>query len=286
MILQNLGFENIYGDDAYIKTGFERANYFGYEDRVMLEPSLAWVDRATAQNQPFFLSYLTLTAHHDYHTPDSFGKKSFDADDAKLNDYLNALHYTDAFLKDLFDGFERRGLIDSTLFVIMSDHGEAFEEHGQKTHGDVVWDEAMHVPALVYNPVLFPEGRRVSGNRSQIDVMPTIAEALGYRIEGGAYPGFSLLQRVPEGRAVYHSARDANLAMAMRQDSLKFFYYNRRQPMQVYDTRNDPQERFDLADQIPPNVLKTVELKLLLWRRGVQLVYQDQRAPADQLAAR
>ncbi len=251
----------------------------------MLEPSLAWVDEAAARDQPFFLSYLTLSSHHPYQTPASFEKKPFDADDANLNDYLNALHYTDAFLKDLFDAFEQRGLIDSTLFVILSDHGEAFEEHGQKTHGDVIWDEAMQVPALVYNPVLFPEGRRVSGNRSQIDVMPTIAEALGYRIEGGTHPGFSLLQDVPEGRAVYHSARDANLAMAMRQDSLKFFYYNRRQPMQVYDTRNDPQERFDLAPQIHPNLLKTVELKLLLWRRGVQRVYHHPDEHPDQLAA-
>ncbi len=280
VILQNLGFEGIYGDATYDKTSFDQANYFGYEDRVMLEPSLAWVDETVAQDQPFFLSYLTLTAHHSYHTPESFGKKQFD-DDEHLNDYLNAVYYTDAFLKDLFDGFERRGLIDSTLFIILSDHGEAFGEHGQKTHGDVIWDEAMQVPALVYNPVLFPESGRIAGNRSQIDVMPTIADALGYRIEGGLYPGFSLLQDVPEGRAVYHSARDANLAMAMRQDSLKFFYFNRRQPMQVFDTRNDPQERFDLAAQISPSLLKTVELKLLLWRRGVQLVYQDQLSPDE-----
>ena len=279
-ILRNLGFDASYGNAAFDKTGFEQANYFGFEDRVMLEPSLAWVDEATAQNKPFFLSYLTLTAHHPYQVPATRAKKTFAPHDIELNDYLNTLHYTDAFLKDLFEGFEQRGLIDSTLFIILGDHGEAFNEHGLTTHGDIIYDEAIQVPAFVYNPVLFPEARRVSGNRSHIDVMPTVAEALGYRIEGGVFPGVSLLQPVADDRAVYHSIRNGNHTIALRQDSLKFFYYNRRQPMQVYDMRNDPLERIDIAAHLDPRVLKTAELNLLLWRRGVQKVYhQREEAP-------
>ena len=275
-ILKNLGFDNFYGDAAYDKEGFHVANYFGYEDRVMLEPSLAWVDEATAQNQPFFLSYLTLTSHHAYQVPPTFTKRTFDPNDAHFNDYLNSLHYTDAVVQDLFDAFEQRGLIDSTLFIILGDHGEAFNEHGMTLHGDIVYDEAIQTPGLVYNPVLFPEGRRVSGNRSQIDVLPTIADALGFRIENGIVPGVSLLQPVAADRAVYHSARNSNKTVSLRQDSLKFFYYNRRQPMQVYDVRNDPLERIDIAAQLDPKVLKTAELNLLLWRRGVQKIYHQQ----------
>jgi arylsulfatase A-like enzyme len=284
-ILRNLGFDDIYGDAAYDKTGFHQVNYFGYEERVMLEPSMAWVDDVTARNQPFFLSYLTLTPHHPYETPPTFEKQPFDTLDARYNDYLNALHYNDVFLKDLFDAFEQRGLIDSTLFVILGDHGEAFDEHGQSMHGDLIWDEAIQVPALLYNPTLFPEGGLVSGNRSQIDVMPTIADALGYRLEGGLVPGLSLLDPVPAGRPVYHSARNGNQLLALRQDSLKFFYYNRRRPMQVFDTRNDPLERRDIAHQIDPNLLKSVELKLLLWRRGVQQQYHLSAAASDRHAA-
>ena len=278
VILNNLGFDESYGDAAFAKDGFHKANYFGYEDRVMLEPSMAWVDDVTASGEPFFLSYLTLTAHHDYQTPPTFDKQTFDAHEPEFNDYLNALRYTDDFLRDLFDAFDERGLIDSTLFILVGDHGEAFGEHGQITHGDVVWDEALHTPALVFNPTLFPEGGRITGNRSHIDVLPTVADALGYRIEGGAMPGVSLLQPTPDDRAVFHSTRDGNKTIVLRQDGLKFFYFNRRQPMQVYDLRNDPFERHDIAAEIDPDLLKAVELKLLLWRRGVQQIYHD---PAD-----
>lgn len=285
-ILNNLGFDESFGDAAFAKDGFHKTNYFGYEDRVMLEPSLAWVDKVTASDTPFFLSYLTLTAHHDYQTPPTFEKQRFDAYDPELNDYLNALLYTDFFLQDLFESFEQRGLIDSTVFILLGDHGEAFGEHGQTLHGEVIWDEAVHVPALIYNPVLFPEGGRISGNRSHIDVMPTVADALGYRIEGGVVPGISLLQGVGDDRIVYHSTRDGNEAIALRQGSLKFFYYNRRQPMQVFDIRNDPFERHDIAAQIDTDLLKAVELKLLLWRRGVQQIYHDPAKRAKQLATR
>ena len=284
-ILHNLGFETIRGDAAYLKEGFHVTNYFGYEDRVMLAPSMAWIDEVTARGEPFFLSYLTLSTHHPYETPPTFRKKPF-ADDPRLNDYLNAMHYTDAFLEDLFDAFARRDLLASTLFVIVGDHGEAFGEHGELLHGDVLWDEAIHTPALLYNPVLFPHAGRIAGNRSQVDVLPTIAEVLGYRIEGGSYPGVSLLQPVPDGRVVYHSARHGNQALALRQDSLKFFYYDRRRPMQVFDIHNDPFERRDLAAQLDPDVLKSVELNLLLWRRGVQQIYHTSKPRAEQLAAR
>ncbi len=283
-ILKNLGFDEIRGDASYAKDGFHVANYFGYEDRIMLAPSLQWVDEVTATGQPFFLSYLTLTAHHPYKTPLAFPRQPFAPNDSALNDYLNALHYTDAFLKALFEGFEARGLVDSTLFILLSDHGEAFGEHGLITHGDVIWDEALHTPALLFNPVLFPEGGRITGNRQHTDVLPTVADALGLRLEGGAYPGRSLLRPVPDDRLLYHSARDGNMVMALRQDSLKFFYYNRRQPMQVFDVRNDPLERRDIAEQISPDRLKSAELSLLLWRKSVQQIYHDRQT--ELLAAR
>ena len=99
-------------------------------------------------------------------------------------------------------------------------------------------------------------------------------------------PGVSLLRPVADDRLVYHSAREGNRVLALRQDSLKFFYYNRRQPMQVFDVRNDPFERHDIAAQIDPDLLKSVEVKLLLWRRGVQQIYHDPTGPTGQFATR
>lgn len=283
-ILDHLGFDEMYGDGAYPTDGFHNSNYFGYEDRIVLEPSMNWVDKVTSTGQPFFLTYLTLSSHHDYQTPPDFPHQTFDAHDEELNDYLNALHYTDAFLRDLFHAFDQRDLLDSTLFILLGDHGEAFGEHGLRTHGDIIWDEALHIPALVYNPVLFPKGGRVQGLRQYIDIVPTVVDALNLGMSGGRYPGRSLLHPVPEDRILYHHAKNGRSAMALRQDSLKFFYYRDHQPMEVYNLSRDPYERHNIVDEIAPQRLKTVEMQLLLWQRGTQKVYDDYLERASALA--
>lgn len=272
LILQNLGFETLRGDGDFPTDGFHKANYFGYEDRSILEPTLAWVDEAAASGDPFFLTLLTLTSHHDYQLPPGYPETNY-ADEPRLNGYLNTLRYTDDFVRDLFEGFRARGLLDETLFILLGDHGEAFGEHGLWSHGSVIFDEALQIPALLHQPALFPEAGRVEGPRLYLDVLPTVADALGYRIEGGTLPGHSLLAPAAPGRTLYHHTRDGRTALALRRDSLKFVYHHRRQPMQVFNLLDDPLERRDLAATLPPELLKAAEMELLLWRRGVQRIY-------------
>lgn len=286
LLLDNLGFEAKFGDGDYATDGFDVTNYFGHEDRVMLAPSLAWIDAARAEDTPFFLTYLTLTSHHPYKAPDRFPRKSFAPHDAKLNAYLNALHYTDTFLRELFAAFEARGLFEDTIFLVVGDHGEAFGEHGLTLHGDVVWEEALAVPALVFAPALFPEGGRITGARSQLDLLPTVADLLGLRLDAGRLPGSSLLQPLPPGRPLFHHTYDGTRTLVLRQDSLKFFYYNQWQPMQVFDLKKDPLERHDLATTLPPEQLKAAELQILLWRRGVRHRYHAAADAAGSLALR
>ncbi|WP_456429459.1 sulfatase-like hydrolase/transferase [Rhodocaloribacter sp.] len=276
-MLAEMGFEETFGDGDYSEEGFSRVNYFGSEDRIMMGPSLAWVDRQRAAGKPFLLTYLTLTSHHPYQTPTSFERRTFTKDDPDLNAYLNTLAYTDAFLADLFAAFEARGLVEETIFVIMGDHGEAFAEHGRRFHSAVIWDEGLRVPALIFSPALFPEGERISGPRQQTDVLPTVAEALGFSLEGGPAPGRSLLEPVPAARKLYHAGWIENQSMAVREGTKKFIYHYRRRPMEVYDVAEDPYERRNLAGQYPEERLEAVEMELLLWRKRVNDLYRTLR---------
>jgi len=274
-ILLNLGFDEVYGGEVLEPHDLARTNYFGYEDQVIIEPSLAWVDERVAADEPFFLAYLTLVAHHPYTVPPTFERRDYGVDDQTLNDYLNAVRYTDDVVRRLFEGFEARGLLDSTLFIIVGDHGQAFGEHKQRMHPDVIWDEALHVPALLYNPVLFPEHRWIKGARQQIDLLPTVADALGFRLEGGHYPGISMLQPVPPDRTLYFSGWDSHVVLAFRQGALKFICRYRRCAMQVFDTWKDPLEAQNIAASLPPERLRQAKLKLRLWRQGVRQLYKD-----------
>jgi arylsulfatase A-like enzyme len=102
-------------------------------------------------------------------------------------------------LRLLFAMLEERGLLESSLIVITSDHGEEFMEHGRVLHGGFS-DAIMHVPLLV----LYPESwgvpaRRVAQVTRSIDIAPTLLDCFGLApigqgrslrgvLEGGAAP--------------------------------------------------------------------------------------------------
>jgi arylsulfatase A-like enzyme len=270
-LLRDMGFEAVHGGELHEGGGFARVNYFGWEDRALVAPALAWVDRTRAAGNPFVLALLTLTPHHPYRVPAAARRRSRTTGDPQAA-YLDALAYVDATLAELWAGFEQRGLLDDTLFVFVGDHGEAFGEHGMRFHSAVIWEEALHVQALLVHPGVLPAGGRIAGPRDHTDLVPTIAALLGFRLEGGSLPGRSLLEPPPE-RALYHATWIDNQAMALRRGTRKWVYHYRRRPVQLFDLGADPAERHDLGAALSPEEADAIELELLRWRRRVNERY-------------
>jgi arylsulfatase A-like enzyme len=273
LILKNLGFEYMVGAEGLELRGFHEKAYFGYEDRAATKPALEWARDVSEDGKPFFLNILTLTSHHPYDVPDSFEKKDYGTPDAELNAYFNSLRYTDDFLREFLTEMSSTGLADNTVYFILGDHGEAFREHMEKTHGNVVWDEALTVPAVIYGPDLIPSGPRISGARQHIDLLPTVADLLNTTLSGGYLPGRSLFTDVPDDRTLYHHSLDDGRTMALRRDSMKFIYSYRHAPTRVFNYITDPEERRDLASRYSDDYLSAVELELLIWRKRVKEAY-------------
>src|SRR5918998_2247411 len=100
-ILENLGYEEFYSADRMETEGFEKTNYFGYEDEVMLEPSQKWLGQQKKSGEPFLARFLTSAPHHDYLAPsERYGSKNF-SDNEVVNRYLNSVRNQDFFLKNL-----------------------------------------------------------------------------------------------------------------------------------------------------------------------------------------
>ena len=178
--------------------GFQVTNTFGYEDDIMLGPSEEWLKKHG--DEPFMAEYLTSTGHNGYQcVPNRYGTENFSQDD-QLNRYLNCLHYLDNFVKNLMDQYKELGLYDNTIFVLFGDHGEGFGEHGRFMHGDTPYEEGLRIPLIIHAPGRFEDGERVQGVSSQVDILPTVLDLLGYEVENGEYPGFSLLHELPEDR--------------------------------------------------------------------------------------
>jgi arylsulfatase A-like enzyme len=119
--------------------------------------------------------------------------------------YYGAMAEVDDWLGDLFARLERLGLLDSTLVVLTSDHGEMGGDHWllEKL---AFYDETYDVPLVVVDPDPAADGTRgsvVHEVTDAVDVLPTVCEALGLEVPERA-DGWSLGPFLREGRAPAH----------------------------------------------------------------------------------
>jgi len=58
-------------------------------------------------------------------------------------------------------GLSELDLLDSTLIVLVADHGEEFDEHGYLAHGETLHAQALHVPLIFRAPGIVPDRLQV-----------------------------------------------------------------------------------------------------------------------------
>ena len=97
--------------------------------------------------------------------------------------YDEELAFVDEQLGRLLDGLSAGGHADSTLLVVLADHGEEFFDHGGFEHGHSMYRELLRVPLVVVGPGV--QATRVAEPVSITDVLPTLLEALGLPAEHG-----------------------------------------------------------------------------------------------------
>jgi arylsulfatase A-like enzyme len=177
---------------------------------------LHWLDKQP--DRPFFAFLSYFDAHQRYYAPPPFDGKfgprqwredtAFDAHprhsslatpdaltprqrQAEQNAYDGSIAYMDACLGHLLDELNRRGLLDNTLVIVTSDHGEQFGEHGLCEHGNSLYRPVLHVPLVIRTPGGAPSELQVEQVVSLRDLPATIVDlvGLGDRVE---FPGRSL----------------------------------------------------------------------------------------------
>jgi len=175
--------------------------------------------------------------------------------------YDEELLFVDRQLARLFDGLEQRGLLDETLVVLTSDHGEEFFDHDGFEHGHTMFQELLRVPLLFWGPGVRP--RRIETPVSLVDVLPTLLEALGLEplpdlagrslwglLGGGSDPVERAL--VAEG-TLHGPDRKALVRWPWK------LVVTAGQPARLYDLAQDPGERRDLSQQAPERLAELLE---------------------------
>ena len=106
--------------------------------------------------------------------------------------YDGAVAYMDASIQAIFTALEAHGIMDRTLIIVTSDHGETLYDHDCYFDHHGIYDVTLHVPLIVRYPGRVPAGRRMSGFAQHYDLVPTILELAGIETDV-SFDGSSLV---------------------------------------------------------------------------------------------
>jgi arylsulfatase A-like enzyme len=161
---------------------------------------LKWLDSRQGRGRPFFAFLNFNDAHSPYEVPDrsipafgrrptsyvdhailqsweKFDKTTLDREHIQLaiDVYDDSVSYLDKQLGILLDELANRGVLDDTLIIVASDHGEHLSDHGLFFHGCSLYRQLVNVPLVIVDPGRAPPGRVIREPASLRDLPATIA---------------------------------------------------------------------------------------------------------------
>lgn len=281
------------GDDpwclhlSYIKPHWPYIAPTPYHDMYTTEQILP-VNRSDEERQdahPIYDSFMHM--HHS---------KTFSRDEVRekvVPVYMGLVKQIDDQIGRLMTYLEEKGLMDNTMIVFTSDHGDYLGDHwlGEK---DLFHDASARVPLIIVDPS--PEADATRGTVDTrlvelIDLLPTFIEVAGGKIQTQRLEGRSLLsllrgQQVENWReyaiseisfvgydamSILELSPEECSATMIRSDRWKYILHERFRP-QLFDMENDPNELNDLGSASEyEQIRKELHDTLFTWFRRRKL---------------
>lgn len=129
----------------------------------------------------------------DWTTADIYNPKTPEQVQGEIDAYDGGIYYTDQQIDWLLKELDTRGVLDNTIVMITSDHGELFGEHGLWEHHNSLYKPVIHVPMIIWRPGSVPQNLRIDTPVSNVALPATILDLLG-EPEQSQFPGPSLAE--------------------------------------------------------------------------------------------
>ena len=245
----------------------------------VLEEAINWIVNQVTTLSNSFLAYYHLWPPHFPYLPRSDFIGIFDDDKTwpeksghaltgvsppqevhiQRQKYDEYIAFVDSEIGRLLSSLEREGILDNTMVILTSDHGDLFERGTLGHLNPTLYQDLIHIPLLISTPGQ-KDRKDIYSNTSCIDLLPTILEFTGHRIpgfvEGQVLPGFNTNQ-VSNDRSIYSMEAKLNskagklssFTLAMMKERFKLIHYrgyNEEVSGELYDTKDDPEELHNL----------------------------------------
>lgn len=248
------------GEDVPIYRGTQRVATPSDHTVAFGQEAAAFIERH--KSTPFFL-YLAFTAvHAPYVAPVSYLKKVEHVTDRRKRPYLAMLACLDDAIGGVLAKLRAHQLEEQTLIFFASDNGgplNATKNNGPYRGGKwSLWEGGIRSPILVQWKGRIPAGRQLPHLVNQLDFLPTALAAAGVAVRPEwQLDGVNVLPLL-EGKsdAAPHDALywRFGIQYAVRQGDWKLVKPELKQAPKLFDLKNDPGEKTDLAARHPDQV--------------------------------
>ncbi len=167
-------------------------------------------------------------------------------------------------LGKLLADLKKNKLAESTLVLVVGDHGEAFGRHDQISHGRKIYEENLHVPCIMIHPSL--KGESINTVGGLVDIAPTLASLMNLKAPEG-WLGTDLFSSSHPNRAFFF-APWSDYLFGYREGNRKYIFNATKNHTEIYDLDLDPQETKNLAELYPQDVV-TAHYRLAAWTQYV-----------------
>jgi tetratricopeptide (TPR) repeat protein len=265
-------------DDQMPSRGQDEAKLPGvFPERLAAVTTDLAIDWLKQQGRQKFFLWIHYYDPHDPYDPPEPHKSAYPEDP-----YSGEIAYTDEQVGRLLATIDDLKLRERTLVIVMGDHGEGLNDHGEQTHGIFVYDDTQRIPFVMAGPDV-PSGKTISSQVRTIDLLPTLVEYLRLPANPAAQ-GVSLWPLIERGRPVI--GKNSNYAYVetlypktymnwselrgMRTDRWKFILAPHPE---LYDLQRDPGEKENVIDRYPA---EADLLQKKIWE-GIGPAAQDQK---------
>ncbi len=183
-----------------LNVGFDSFQSKGRRFEYNIPPAKRWLEKNA--DQPFFLFLHGFNAHRPYIPPAPYDTRFSDGYSGSYNirefgpgkqrpspedltyvvsQYDGEIGFVDEMIGDFIAYLEKRGLMENTLVILTSDHGDEFYEHGGCDHISTLYDELTHVPLILLGPGI--PAQRLPHHVGTIDILPTVLALFGLESE-------------------------------------------------------------------------------------------------------
>jgi hypothetical protein len=256
-----------------IKTSEPRVGW-GYDDMRLVDVGMKELLEKNKNNR-FIVFFSFILPHWPYGVPKHYKnpelKPLLKKKPRVFKKYIRSISYQDVVIRNLMDQLKANKLLQNTLILVISDHGESFNEHGYQFHNVSLYNEEIKTIFFMNHPKFKKSKIKSLEIGSHVDVFPTIMDIFGQKSNQKIH-GLSLFNQDIQRKIHFHSwTRQINSAFI--KNNVKYIYNSLSKNLKKFDLIKDPEELN--PEILDTNTNKAIIEELKNSRRAIILNYNN-----------